>query len=700
MPGLLRRRRFALALPLALLLGLVALRVLDVAPLEMLRLQLFDYYQQLRPRPPGERSVVIVQIDEESLRSVGQWPWPRNLLARLVSLVGAVDAKVIGFNVLFAEPDRLSPGRYVQFYPWLDPAVRKRLGALPSNDELLAESFGETKVVLGVALGENAGSDNSSRGAFVQVAPDTAAAVPSHRGLLENIATLRDASRSRGLVSLTLDRDGVVRRVPSVVRVGEHYFPSLAVEMLRVADGASAVRLRGGADGIERLSIGRRSLPTDGDGGLWLYLAAAEPAIRISAARILSGDYRREALAGKLVLIGATAAGLGDVFATASGISMAGVEVQAQLLAAMIDGQLLRRPVFADAIELIATAVSGLVVIALWRRLSAVGGLLLVAGLIAALAGAGWIVFSSMASLFDATFPMLTLAALYGVLVSQGFIVEQRARREAVRRAAIDRQRRDARLRVLQAELAAVGQASALGEMATAIAHELNQPLAAIMNYIDASRMRLSDPALPVSAQVVESMDKAFDQAERAGAIIKELRQIFGKGEGGVARRPEDINDLVEEACALARTHRHAGAVEIVIDAAPAMPPVPLNRIQIQQVVVNLVRNGFDALTGVAAPRLVVATGLGEDGAVRVSVRDNGPGIAEEVMDRVFRPFASTKQSGMGMGLSICKTIAEAHGGAMAAYNNEDVGATFVLSLPVTMPVAASVTAGEEAGRG
>jgi two-component system sensor kinase FixL len=257
-----------------------------------------------------------------------------------------------------------------------------------------------------------------------------------------------------------------------------------------------------------------------------------------------------------------------------------------------------------------------------------------------------------------------------------------------------ERQATEARLQKLQAELLHVSRLSAAGEMAAALAHELNQPLTAIASAIGAAR-RILASAFPsgsqqkAEAELRAAMDFAAEQALRGGQIVRRLRDFVTRGEAD--QRLQDTGKLIEEAGALALVGTRESGIEASFRFAPQLPPVRVDRIQIQQVLLNLIRNAIEAMTqeGAAAeaPRreLVVAavpTGAGE---VEVSVADTGPGLPLEVADRLFEPFVTTKPDGMGVGLSICRTIVEAHGGRLWAEPNPGGGTVFRFRLPVVL---------------
>lgn len=232
----------------------------------------------------------------------------------------------------------------------------------------------------------------------------------------------------------------------------------------------------------------------------------------------------------------------------------------------------------------------------------------------------------------------------------------------------------------LQNELAHVSRLSAMGQMSVAIAHELNQPLAAISNYLAAGQraMKSDAPSLHQLEKTREAMEKAAGQALRAGTIIRSLRDFVEKRE--TARSLQKLPDLIEEAVALGMLgHKHSD-IRLSLDLDPTAAPMTLNKVQIQQVLVNLVRNALEAMAHTARPELKISLANSKTEAT-ITVRDNGPGFSGEIVAQLFEPFVTTKESGMGIGLRVCQSIVEAHGGTISAANAEP-GAIFVIRLP------------------
>lgn len=242
-----------------------------------------------------------------------------------------------------------------------------------------------------------------------------------------------------------------------------------------------------------------------------------------------------------------------------------------------------------------------------------------------------------------------------------------------------ERQETQQRLQDLQAELIFMSRFTALGEMASTLAHELNQPLTAAASFMNGARRLLGNGNPDDIPTVRGAIDSAAEQMLRAGQIIKRLREFVARGESD--RRPEDLRKLIEEASALALVGVKQTGVRVTFEFHPTIGMVLVDKIQIQQVILNLMRNAIEAMEGMPRRELMVSTQLVDDAMIEVSVTDTGTGIAPEIAEKLFQPFVTTKRQGMGVGLSISRTIIEAHGGKLWAEPNPDGGTAFRLTL-------------------
>jgi len=248
-----------------------------------------------------------------------------------------------------------------------------------------------------------------------------------------------------------------------------------------------------------------------------------------------------------------------------------------------------------------------------------------------------------------------------------------------------ERQQTLARLQELQENLLHVSRLRSMGQMAAALSHELNQPLTAVTNYLNAAQ-RLLDQATPDLARARQALGLAAQQSLRSGEIIRRLRTFVSRGT--VTRQPEPVARLIEEAVALALVgSRHRG-VEVRLAVPVDIPQVIVDRVQIQQVLLNLIRNAVEAMDGQETRRLIISAERRED-LVSIGVADSGSGIGADVRDRLFQPFVTTKADGMGIGLSVCRTIIEAHGGHIVVEQPAEGGTLFRFTVPVAPAPAA-----------
>jgi adenylate cyclase len=413
----------------------------DVPGFRLLRLASFDTYHALMPRIPRSEPVVIVAIDEDSLRLHGQWPWPRSWLARLVSRVAEAQPAAIGLDILMPEPDRLSPGRLPALLEELDPGLSQRLAALPDNDALLARALRDRRVVLGVVGLEQPDANRPPGLGFAPVRAFGGEPAPFVRrfgAALRSVDEIDGAAAGRGVISVDPE-GGVVRRMPLLVSIGGTLAPSLGIEMLRVAAGAPALSARVGSGGIEAVAVSDLAVPAERDGHVWVHYSRHRPERFVSASAVLAGQIDPARFKGRLVLVGVTALGLSDYQATPVADRMAGVELHAQLLEGIVDRALLSRPLLARGIELVALTVSGLLLVWGVPRVRPRTSVVLFLLLAAAIVALGFILFAARGLLVDWVTPVLALGILYTIMLALT-LTETESQRRALRRE-VERQR-------------------------------------------------------------------------------------------------------------------------------------------------------------------------------------------------------------------------------------------------------------------
>ena len=379
------------------------------------------------------RPVTIIDIDEKSLAKLGQWPWPRTRIADMIINLTRLGAVVIAFDIVFAEPDRLNTDAVADSIRYLDEVTRAKLRALPSNDQIFADAIRRSRVV----LGESGLPEVLS--AFDKSLPVTGLAMLGEQpqrflldfpGLLRNIHALEEAAAGRGLFSIKPERDGIVRRVPMLMQAQGTVLPSLSFEILRVVTSTRTILVKSEKSGLKSVAVSGLELPTDLNGRLWLHFAHRDPSIYISALDVLDESVAPAAIAGKLVLIGTSAAGLNDIKSTPVDPAVPGVEVHAQVLESALTRSLLSQPNYGIVVELCAAILLGILVIAFAPLLGPIT-LVAVGALFASLLiGTSWYFYAKHRMLIDFTYPLLSTTAIYLTLIFTSFVREQAQRRQ------------------------------------------------------------------------------------------------------------------------------------------------------------------------------------------------------------------------------------------------------------------------------
>ena len=425
---------------LALLVGMLALRVADPAPVEILRLKTFDLFQRISPFEDPSKPVLIVDIDEKSLSQLGQWPWPRHYIAKLVGNLANAGVKAIGFDMVFGEKDPTSGANFVHRAFMLTDELKAQIEKLPSTDEFFGDIIRQSGVVV---LGQAA--DNGKPPVENPLPPRTTT-VAQFNGdprpylqefgyLIRNIPELERNAPGIGMFVLSADRDDTVRRVPAVVRVGNDIFPTLVLEMLRVATQAKQFIITRAPDdeqaGIMSVAVPPNVIPTDREGRLWVRFARQDRSLYVPAADIILDRFDPKVFAGKLVLVGTSAVGLRDLRTTPVESVIPGVEVHAQLLKSIIAGQhLVRVTSIIVPVEWVVILLTGLLLIALLPDGSALSIVALFGSLLAAMLTSSWYLLAHHSFLVDASYAAFSCTVLFVVLVFIKFMREASQRRE------------------------------------------------------------------------------------------------------------------------------------------------------------------------------------------------------------------------------------------------------------------------------
>lgn len=411
-------------LSLAVLAAAISLAVTEVPFLLTLRHAVFDAYQRQHPRPYRPAPVRVVDIDDDSLERHGQWPWPRTLMAELVGQLHRLGAAAVALDMTFAEPDRTSPQQ--AFSPWMrEPGVRELVGRLPDNDAVFAAEIARGGVITGFVLTPEQRRSRTPawKASFVVAGDDPREFLRPFRDAVTSLPALEQAAAGNGALNVVPSRDGIVRRVPLLLALGDEVYPTLTAEALRVAKGAGSYIVKssgasgeargGGKTGVVSVRIGDATVATDPEGAVWMHYTEPVPQRTIAAWRVLAGEAADGGLAGAIVFVGTSAAGLKDLRFDARGRIMAGAEIHAQAAEQVLQGTFLTRPDWATALELLLTVAISLGLIVVVLRFGAMW-----AFAVGTLAGTGcyaisWLAFSRHGLLVDPTVPAVTALTIY-----------------------------------------------------------------------------------------------------------------------------------------------------------------------------------------------------------------------------------------------------------------------------------------------
>ncbi len=408
----------------------ILVRHADPSLLARLRLLGFDVLQQSAPGSIATSpSVLVVDIDERSIDAEGKWPWSRIRLAELVDRLFAAGVKAVAFDMVFPEAtegplDRIPTAvrSAMQFKPLIDELARA-----PSPDDALARAISGRPVVLGIIASSKASQKvPRPKASLAMIGERIPELVPAFPGASGNLEVLAKAATGIGALNWLPDHDQILRRIPTVVRIGDQVYPSLVVEALRVTQGATTIGIRSAGDGgfagnigITSLAVGNVILPTDRDGQLWLRFTRHDPRRMVSAVDVLNGQAGADRLRGRVAVIGTSAPGLLDLRATPLDPVIAGVEINAQALEQLLARRLLIRPDYAKGLEIVVTALSVLllahIVYASGAGTAAVVGFF---AIVLFAAGSLWAFSNGL--LVDASFPILASSAAY--IFGTGFL--------------------------------------------------------------------------------------------------------------------------------------------------------------------------------------------------------------------------------------------------------------------------------------
>lgn len=676
MPGKRQRRSFGFrgvriparfVVVVLCLAGYLVLRLLNPLPWERLRDSSIGFLiefsnnfptKQIAPPPP---TVVIVDIDDVTVNNYGKWPLPRSEITRLLNAVNRAHPAAIGCACVF---------------------LGESEGIDADFDRRLALSFHDGKVVLGVAEQRSTLAQASLNAAWTVDRPVVGFDNPNDIRdipVFSNVTPVNnifsEVAGGVGFLALQLSHDGIPRRLPTVVLYGKRLIPSLPVEMLRVGADEEAIGVKGGEFGVTSISIGAKKIPTDSNGAVWFRNHSDTPLLRLSAGDILAGRADLAEITGQYVLVGSTATGLSSDYVSADGSLLPGLDALAFSLNGLLRDATLSYPISSLLLEILIGLAAIAFAFATDRLFNAPVFLGLGATALVSLWAMALLYIRYANLIVDPGFVSLFLALVYGGLTLHKFLIDRKVSQNQI-------SEKEHEVVELRQETAQAAMAAANPRLSVVLTHELRQPLAAAQNYLGAIR-RLS------KAENGEQSEKLAAYAEEATRQIKSMSEIMHemadivRGEFTVNQEKE-IGSFIGTAVSDTVAAKGDGNVQIVSRIPETLPVVLANRRQIEQLVSNLTRNALEAPRQQDTLTLTVAIHILDAERIEVSIADNAAGIPEADQSKIFTRYVSSKPGGSGIGLALCRTIVEAHGGKLWFTSSTKPGAsgtTFYFTL-------------------
>jgi len=426
---------------LAILISAIIIIVMDLPLKSILQNISFDTFQRLHPRESQNVPVRIVDIDEESLRRHGQWPWPRILLADLVKRLTKMDASAIVFDMVFAEPDRMSPKSLAKFWPG-EKEIANLVAKYPDYDEIFAKAISSGPIVAGFSCSSQSIPGNQQpaiKARFVAAGDDPIQFLLPFKSAVKNLPVIETAASGNGAFNYFADHDGIIRHVPLLLRINNDLYPSLSTEALRVAQGAQNIVVKssgasgenrfGGHTGIVGIRIGSLPVETDPKGEVWLHYSNEHSERYIPAWKVLSGELDNAQIAGHILFLGTSAKGLLDLKVNPLGGTIPGVEIHAQLVEQMIQKNYLLHPDWCPSATVLFLIVSWIILNLLVSRSRAILLAFMAICWIGMTFAGAWMAFTRLRIFIDPLFPSITVAAMYISCSFFRFLETERDRR-------------------------------------------------------------------------------------------------------------------------------------------------------------------------------------------------------------------------------------------------------------------------------
>lgn len=402
----------------------VTVKISNFSLVEQWQSDVFDSYQRFFPRAYSDQPVKIVDIDDESLARIGQWPWPREKLAQLIYILHDVGAAAVAMDIVFSEADRYSPNQLLAEMPQGKQIALLLDGKIPDYDALFADAIQDTNTVTGFVLTEKkAGVSPELKAGFAYAGHNPAVHTMEFKGAVTSLLALESAAAGNGALNSAPDKDGTLRKLPLLFSLNESIYPSLVAEALRVAQGASSYTVKtagassekdfGTDSGITDIKIGSLAIPTNAAGQLWMYYTPYKEERYIPAWKILSKKFDPALVAGNIVLIGTSAAGLKDMRSTPLNPVTSGVEVHAQAIEQIVSGMFLNRPDWMLGAEILLMVLGGILLINVMTMLPAVWGAVYTTVVLACAWGFSFYAFRTFGLLVEPLTPCLAIILVY-----------------------------------------------------------------------------------------------------------------------------------------------------------------------------------------------------------------------------------------------------------------------------------------------
>ncbi|MEA3523620.1 MAG: CHASE2 domain-containing protein [Campylobacterota bacterium] len=625
--------------------------------------RLRDFLFILRGEIPQNDKIVIIDIDEKSLAKHGRWPWSRNKVANLIENINSYEPGIIGMDIIFAEADNSSPH-------YIAKDLNLSSKSLPNYDDTLASVLSKSPIIGGYLFLFEASTEIRTpmiSSVIMQRGGTSEGFIPNAKGTLLNIPILQDAYFSSGFLNNISDMDGVVRSVPLLMNYHNQNYLSLSMEMLRIYYNASSVEIYNSDIGVQSIIMGEKSIPTDRFGMLHVNFRGASKHFKyISAADIMDKTLHVNELKGKFILLGTSAIGLGDVHATPYDSAMAGVEIHANILDNILEGDILAIPMEDLSYNILSIFITIFISIALFSLLHRhYMPLVFIVMLVGMYYFFSFMLFTQ-GIILSLLFPLIAffLGVVIALLIDYIFEAAKLIKKEQ-------------ELQETNEIMFTQSKSAAMGEMIGMIAHQWRQPLSS-MSAIS-SKVKLQSQMGKLN-HVEESMDEVVDLTQYLSQTIDDFKNYLKPNQ---KLQSIDICDVVESSL---RFTSHLIMTKNIHIEKNFMPlKVMINKNELMQVIINLIKNAIDAYEESNSSSRIIIFSISHDNQDAIlNISDHAGGMDEEKLPHIFDEYYSTKgDEGTGLGLYMSRKIIEdKHKGELHAFN-ENGGLRFELRLPL-----------------